>query len=234
MGKAPAKPAKRPAAKGAARGAAKGKPAARRGGPPRPGGKGRAAVAAGPQPLFSRTNRTVILLGGIALVPFALPTLLLLVIGMLPTMAAVFTERGSGRQAWVSVGGLNFAGLSNWLLKLWFAHHTLGYAIDELRTITPLIVAYAGAALGWMLYLAMPPLVNAVTTVTSQRRVVTLAAQQRKLVELWGDAVIAREPRPMEPTLDGGAANGNGNGGAMNGAPANGGAASPAPARART
>lgn len=134
---------------------------------------------------------------GIAFVPFSLPTLLLLFVGMLPTLAAAFVERGTAKQAWVSVGGLNFAGLSNWLLNLWFAHHTLSYAIAELRSVTPLLVAYASSALGWALYLAMPPLVNAVTTVTSQRRVVTLAAQQRKLVEQWGEGVVSREtPKP--------------------------------------
>jgi hypothetical protein len=207
MGKAPAKP--------------KGKPAAK--------GKGAAAAAPAPgsQPLLGPANRMVLILVCIALVPFALPTLLLLLVGMLPTLAAVVAERGSKRQAWVSVGGLNFAGISNWMLQLWFQHHTMGYAIQTLRTITPLLVAFGGAAAGWMLYLAMPPLVNAVTSVTSQRRVVTLAAQQRKLVELWGDSVISREAKPA---LDG-ALGGNGAGA---GAPPTPPAANAAPARART
>ncbi|HEY1720678.1 MAG TPA: acyl-CoA synthetase [Magnetospirillaceae bacterium] len=156
---------------------------------------GRAAPAAG-SPLISQTNKLVIILALLAMVPFSLPTLLLLFVGMLPTLAAAFAERGTARQAWVSVGGLNFAGLSNWLLALWFSHHTLSYAIELLRTITPILVAYGASALGWALYLAMPPLVNAVTSVTSQRRVITLAAQQRKLVEQWGDAVISREIKP--------------------------------------
>ena len=118
---------------------------------------------------------------------------------MLPTLAAVAAERGTARQAWVSVGGLNFAGLSNWLLNLWFGHHTWSYAVAELLTVTPLVVAYVSSALGWALYLAMPPLVNAVTAVTSQRRVVALSAQQRKLVEQWGDGVVIKET-PTKPT----------------------------------
>jgi hypothetical protein len=214
MGKAPAKPA------------AKGKPAAAR-------GKGAAAVgtgaAAGSQPWLGPANRLVLILVGIALVPFALPTLLLLLVGMLPTLAAVIAERGSKRQAWVSVGGLNFAGIVNWMLQLWFQHHTMAYAIELLRTITPLLVAYGGAALGWALHLAMPPLVNAVTAVTSQRRVVTLAAQQKKLVDLWGDGVISREAKPGAAAEPGAAA---GAGGAPPTPPPAG--ATPAPARART
>jgi hypothetical protein len=184
MGKAPAKPAKAPAARVAA------KPA-----PDRRGavGKGKDSAPASGRPLISPTNRIVLGLALIALVPFSLPTLILLFAGMLPTLAAAFLERGTAKQAWVSVGGLNFAGLSNWLLNLWFAHHTIGYAISQLETVTPLLVAYAASAMGWALYLAMPPLVNAVTSVTSQRRVITLAAEQRKLVEQWGDEVVGRD-----------------------------------------
>lgn len=173
MGKAPA----RPAAKG------KGKA----------GKASSAKAAASTGPLLSPTNRIVVMLALLALVPFSLPTLLMLFVGMLPTVAAAFAERGTARQAWVSVGGMNFAGLSNWLISLWFGHHTLTYAVAQLRTVTPLLVAYAASALGWALYLAMPPLVNAVTSVTSKRRVVTLAAQQRKLIEQWGDGVITRD-----------------------------------------
>lgn len=178
MGKPPARPA------------AKGRPA--------PKGKGKGAVAAPAAaggPLLNSTNKIVVGLALLALVPFSLPTLLLLFVGMLPTLAAAFAERGTARQAWVSVGGLNFAGLSNWLLNLWFSHHTLSYAISQLRTITPILVAYAASALGWALYLAMPPLVNAITSVTSQRRVIALAAQQRKLIEQWGDGVISRDSK---------------------------------------
>ncbi len=166
------------------------------------GGKGAKGASASGAPLISSTNRIVIILALLALVPFSLPTLLLLFVGMLPTLAAAFAERGTARQAWVSVGGLNFAGLSNWLLNLWFSHHTLSYAITQLRTVTPILVAYAASALGWALYLAMPPLVNAVTSVTSQRRVVTLAAQQRKLIEQWGDGVISRESKVADKLGD--------------------------------
>jgi len=176
MGKAPAKPAKA------------GKPATDR----RGAGKDKPPKATS-GPLISPTNRIVLGLTLLALVPFSLPTLILLFAGMMPTIAAAFLERGTARQAWVSVGGLNFAGLSNWLLSLWFGHHTISYAVAQLKSVTPLLVAYATSALGWALYLAMPPLVNAVTTVTSQRRVVALSSQQRKLVEQWGEGVVTRE-----------------------------------------
>jgi len=193
MAKAPAKAAARSPAPAAKK---KGKSAA---------GKVAAAAGGSNKPLISPANRLVVILALLALVPFSLPTLLLLFVGMLPTVAAAFLERGTARQAWVSVGGLNFAGLSNWLLSLWFGHHTLGYAISQLKTVTPLLVAYMTAALGWALYLAMPPLVNAITAVTSQRRVITLAAEQRKLVEQWGEEVVSRESDAKDKDAKGGA-----------------------------
>src|SRR5579871_6107838 len=205
MGKAPAKPAGKAAAKS-------GK-----------GGKGAAPTGG----IFGAVNKLWLILFLMCLIPFLIPTLILLVVAMLPTLAALFAERGSAKQAWVSVGGMNFAGISYWLLNLWFAHHTIGYALEQLRSITPLVVAYSSSALGWAIYLAMPPVVNAITTVTSQRRVVQLSAQQRKLVEQWGDGVISREPAKAKDETASAAGGEKGNGAATPPTPG------PAPARGR-
>ncbi len=196
MGKAPAKKAAAPG-KGRPRGAK--------------GGRG-AAAAEQTEGLFaggallSPTNKLLLLLVVIALIPFSLPTVIFLFFGMLPTIAAALAPKSIGRNAWISVGGLNFAGLAHWLFALWFGHHTMQYAFSLLLGITPVLVAYAGAGLGWGIYLAMPPVVNAFMSVQSARRLVVLVANQKKLVEQWGDGVISREPvKDKDETPDGAA-----------------------------
>jgi hypothetical protein len=129
----------------------------------------------------------------LALVPFSLPTILVMFVGLLPTIVAAVVERGTNRYAWVCVGGLNFAGLAPWLFSLWFGHHTLGFALEQVTNITMLLVAYGAAGIGSALYLAMPPVVATIMSATSQSRAVGLHATQRKLVEQWGDGVMTSD-----------------------------------------
>ncbi len=145
------------------------------------------------QPVKQRTaNRLLILLTVIALIPFSLPTLIVMFIGLLPALVAALLERGDNRYAWICVGGLNFSGLAPWLFKLWFGHHELSYAIQEITDLSMLLTSFGAAAGGWLLYMGMPPVVTTVLAATSQRRAIVLAAQQRKLVEQWGDEVVVR------------------------------------------
>lgn len=136
-------------------------------------------------------NRIAVMLTLAALVPFSLPTLLLLFVGMLPTLVAVVAERGVSRYAWIAVGGLNFSGLAPWLFKLWFGNHTMAFAIDQILGITMLLAAYGAAAGGWLLYMCVPPAVQAVLSITSHRRRGVLVGAQKKLEEEWGQGVVA-------------------------------------------
>jgi hypothetical protein len=146
------------------------------------------AKSAKPRPR-APANRLLIILTVIAAVPFLLPTLLILLCGLLPTLAAAFAERRPSRYAWICVGGLNFAGLAPWLFDLWFDHHTWDFAVQELTGVVMLLVAYGASAVGWALYLVTPPLVGTVLAMTSQKRSMALSSEQRKIVDQWGDAV---------------------------------------------
>ncbi len=128
-------------------------------------------------------------LAALAILPFSLPTLTLLFFAMLPTLAAAIVDRGPHRYAWLCVGGLNFAGAAPYLFKLWFEAHTLDNAFAQLSDVLALLVIYGSAAFGWLLYMMMPPVVGAFLQVAAQRRVATLRANQKKLVDQWGPDV---------------------------------------------
>ncbi len=152
-------------------------------------GKGKGKTGGGAKPV----NRIAFLLALMAMVPFSLPTLMVMVVALLPTLGAALAERGQSRYAWICVGGLNYAGLSPWLFDLWFGHHTIDYALHEITGVSMLLAAYGAAGAGWLIYLAVPPVVSAITGMTSQRQSVTLQAQQKKLVEQWGDGITHAE-----------------------------------------
>jgi len=138
-------------------------------------------------------NKGVALVILAALVPFSLPTVVLVFFTMLPTVVSWATEKGPNKYAFLCVGGLNFAGLFPYLYSLWFGVHTLDEAFRMLTNPVMLMTTYACAGLGWGLYGIMPPLVASYLAHSSQRRVGNLKTAQRTLIEEWGDEV-AKKP----------------------------------------
>jgi hypothetical protein len=134
-------------------------------------------------------NKGVALLVLAALIPFSLPTVVLLFFTMLPTAAAWAGEKGKNKYAWLCVGGLNFAGVIPYLFSLWFGVHTLDEAFDLLSDASVLLWAYGASAIGWLLYMGMPPVVSSWLSFTNDRRVAALKAAQKRLVDDWGDEV---------------------------------------------
>jgi hypothetical protein len=137
-------------------------------------------------------NKIALMMIAAAVVPFSLPTVTVLAVTMLPTVAAYFSERGSNRYAWLCVGGLNFAGVIPYLFGLWFGVHNLDEALRLLSDATVLLWAYGASMFGWIIYKAMPPMVGGWLSMTSARRISALKAAQRKLVEDWGDEVAKK------------------------------------------
>jgi len=147
-------------------------------------------------------GRIALMFGLICLIPFSIPTLLLMFAGLLPTLVAALTDRSNSRFAWICVGGMNFAGLAPALLKLWFFHHEVTYAIYQITDFRTLLLAYAAAAVGWMLYFGAPPVVVTIMLATTKRRAMALEAQMKKLEEEWG-AEVARRPAANAGADDG-------------------------------
>jgi len=140
------------------------------------------------------STRMVLMFTMISLIPFSIPTMVLMGAGMLPTLVAALTDRSPARYAWICVGGLNFAGLSPAVLKLWFGHHEITYAIHQVTDFRTLLLAYLAAGAGWMLYFGAPPVVLGIMMATTKRRSAALEAQMQKLEEEWGTEVATRGP----------------------------------------
>ena len=141
-------------------------------------------------------NKVVVLMILAALVPFSLPTVVLLFFTMLPTLAAGAREKGSGKYAWRCGGGLNFSGVIKFLFDLWFGVHTLDEAFNLLSEASVLLWAYGASGIGWLMYMSMPPMVSSWLSLTTDRRVAALKAAQKRLVEDWGDEVSKKNAAP--------------------------------------
>jgi hypothetical protein len=137
-------------------------------------------------------NKGVVLAVLAALVPFSLPTVVLIFFTMLPTLGSWATEKGPNKYAFLCVGGLNFSGVFPYLFSLWFGVHTLDEAFRMITDPIMLMTAYGCAAIGWGIYAAMPPMVASYLASSSQRRVNNLRSAQKKLIEEWGDEVAKK------------------------------------------
>ena len=138
-------------------------------------------------------NMKIILWGLIIfalLIVVALPSVLFIGFSMMPGLVAYIVDRTEEKSATFCVGGLNFCGTFPYLLQLWFGDHTVSQAMQLITDVFVLAVMYGGAAMGWMLYLSLPPVIASFIQVMSQKRLDQLRTTQRTLLEEWGDELI--------------------------------------------
>jgi hypothetical protein len=121
-----------------------------------------------------------------------LPTLTVLALAMLPTLGAYVAERSRENHLVVTVGLMNFCGSLPAVVKLWSGGQSFAAIGPVLHDIFGWLVAYSAAGLGWLIYLLLPPIVAAYYRVASESRVQLLKHDQRKQVEVWGEAVAER------------------------------------------
>jgi len=125
----------------------------------------------------------------ILMVIISLPTVIVLVLGMLPTGVAWLIDQTEERFATFCVGGINMCGVFPYVVKLWAVNHTIDAALKMISDVFVLAVMYAAAGFGWLVYLSIPPVISAFLSVIAQRRVASLRSLQRDIVGEWGNSV---------------------------------------------
>ncbi len=117
------------------------------------------------------------------------PTTVVLAPLMLPTIVAYTIDRAEGRPFTITVGLLNGAGTLPAVLAVWAQGHTLTIAQGALGDVLFWFIAYLCAAIGWTIYMVLPPLLRQYYGSITDPRVDALRKEQEKLVEECGDEV---------------------------------------------
>ena len=121
-----------------------------------------------------------------------LPTVLFMLLSMLPTLVALIVDASSKKKLkykWLCVGGLNFAGALPYLFRLWFGDNSWSGAVGLFLSNGCFLIIYFTAFIGWGFYRFIPPVVLNFLEISDQRRVVGLREAQAKLVAKWGEDV---------------------------------------------
>jgi len=138
-----------------------------------------------------RSNLTWILLVLTFLVVLAGPTMILLLLGMLPTLVALIIDRTKQKSNSLCVGSINFIGVFPYIMGLWGGMNDFTAAFTIVGDIFNLLVMYSAAAFGWFLFLTMPSIISSFVLVLQQRKVAQLRGEQKDLIDEWGAEVAA-------------------------------------------
>ncbi len=117
------------------------------------------------------------------------PSCMVLTINMVPTIVAYVVDRSREKYLAVTVGLLNVCGSLPALAALWQQDQSYGAALDIASNPFYWLMAYGAAAIGWVVYLGLPPILEHYYGITSHARLHNHQRKQQILVEAWGEEV---------------------------------------------
>jgi len=153
-------------------------------------------MAGRPQPK-NKSNRSNFLVWLILppLMIFAMPSVALLAVALLPTFVAGLVDRREGKYAAYCVGGFNLSGTVPWLFKMWVSG---GDGVAKVTGILTnpfaLLSIFGGAAIGWLVYFSVPLAVMRWQGMRDAQKVRSLRNRQAVLIEEWGQDLVEGAP----------------------------------------
>ena len=136
-------------------------------------------------------KKWLLLVGLLSLV--FLPTMLVLVISMLPTLAALAVDKTKERYLAMGIGALNFCGCLPAIVILWTEGQSLTVALSILGDVMLWLAPYGASAIGWLIYLSIQPVMASYYAATATQRLEELRSSRAALIEQWGDALAEHE-----------------------------------------
>lgn len=133
----------------------------------------------------------VSIVGGLLL--FTMPTVLVLGLGMVPTMAAYFVDRRREKYTTLCVGCMNFVGVLPFVAELWTKDHSYEKAFALMLDPFTWLTMLGAAAIGWSIYFVAPGIVAMFMAARIEQRIGSLKRRQRELVEEWGPGVAGSD-----------------------------------------
>lgn len=152
----------------------------------------------------SRSTALLIVCGIFGFIVAALPTVIILLVGMIPTVVAYIIDLTPGRYAARCVAGLNIAGVVPFLNRLWSSTNDLPAAIGVVTDVYAWFAFYAASGVGWALFVSLPGFVASFKTYSAKRRANVLREHLGELKEEWGSEItgVAAEEQTDEAKPD--------------------------------
>ena len=151
----------------------------------------------------------VLLTAGFVMAAVFMPTSVLLIVGMLPTIVSIFIDRSKKNSSSITIGALNFTGCVPFLLQLWSQGQAFETTISIITEPMSIVIMYAAAAIGYLLDWAMTGLVAGVVYKNGVARRAAIKKRKDDLVLRWGGDVCGEQHKDKIEGADIGAGAGD-------------------------
>ncbi len=129
-----------------------------------------------------------------------LPTTILLMVGLLPSIVAFFVSaRGVGARA-STVLAMNLAGCVPFIFKLWSIGNDFEASLSILSDEQAILVMYTAAAFGYMIDWVVTGFVSSYLYQKGLSRMEAIKKRQKVLIEQWGEEVSGKAGNKEEET----------------------------------
>lgn len=119
---------------------------------------------------------------------------IILAIGMIPTIVAAIVDRTEGKMRAVTVGAINFAGCTPFMIEVFKKGNTMDVAIAYIVQPRTIVVMYFAAAMGYLIDWAMTGIVSSIMVQKTKRRLKDIEKTKKELIERWGPEVTGTIP----------------------------------------
>lgn len=146
-----------------------------------------------------RRTGGLVALAAFALIPaglIVLPTTLLVLVGLLPTVVAYVIDDDPEKSAPITVGAMNFCGVMPFAIKLWQDGHSVSVVLVQLTDPLTWFIMYGAAGVGWLVYYGLPPMIAGVVVMRDEARIKALDDERRAIVAQWGPDIVAKAEPP--------------------------------------
>lgn len=118
----------------------------------------------------------------------------ILVVGMIPTIVAAIVDRTAGRMRAVTIGVINLAGCSPFMVEIFKKGNDPEMAITYILQPRTIVVIYFAAAMGYLIDWAMTGIVSSILVQKTKGRLKEIQKNQKDLTERWGVEVTGTVP----------------------------------------
>lgn len=137
---------------------------------------------------FTTMQKLLLLLGLALAVITALPAVVIILIGLLPTLTILITDPKNTNKL-IIVGCFNLAGVFIFMMNI-ANHFSLQNAFFIVTNIFNLIIMLGSAAIGLIIYCEIPNLFIFTSKISAQKRLRTIDTRLEKIGEEWGPEII--------------------------------------------
>ncbi len=156
--------------------------------------KAPAAAAAPPKKKGGKIGFFLIVILFAMAAPFIMPTLTLVLVGIMPTFIWLIIDTDPQKSSTASIGAMNCAGLTPFIIDLWVKGQTMENAVHILREPNNWLVILGSAGIGQLIVFAVPPMMASLTLNQAEARLKILRHNLEQLKSSWGPDVATTKP----------------------------------------